>query len=90
MTRGQPIHGRPGCDESMRTYRFHSLDRPGADSLADDLRGQGLAVAVIRPGRRPVPGWVVEATGDDQNEEWLEVLARFYGGSYEREDLTGP
>jgi hypothetical protein len=74
----------------MPTYRFHSLDRPGADSLAADLRGQGLAVAVTRPGRRPVPGWVVEATGDDQNEEWLEVLARFYGGTYEREDLTGP
>jgi hypothetical protein len=74
----------------MRTYNFHGLDRPGADSLAEELRGLGLIVAVIRAGRRPVAGWAVEATGGDQDEVWLEVLARVYGGIYEREDLTGP
>jgi hypothetical protein len=29
------------------------------------------------------------ASGDDQDEDWLEVLAHFYGGGYEGEDLTG-
>jgi hypothetical protein len=78
-----------GGDLSMRMYRFYRLDRSRANSLADDLRQQGLNPAVIRPGRRPVPNWVVEASGDDQDEDWLEVLAHFYGGSYEGEDLTG-
>jgi hypothetical protein len=73
----------------MRTYRFYGLDRARANGLADDLGREGLTPTIIPPGKRPLPDWVVEATGEGQDEQWLEVLAHFYGGRYEGEDLSG-
>ena len=74
----------------MRTYRFHSLTRGSAESLASALNEDGMPAAIYEPGSRPMKGWIVEATGDDDRSEGLlEMLAQFYGGTYEGEDLAG-
>ncbi|HEX7167033.1 MAG TPA: hypothetical protein VF230_08640 [Acidimicrobiales bacterium] len=73
-----------------RTYRFYGLTREGARNLATALNEDGLYAAAREPGARPLPGWVVEADGDeDRSEGLLEMLAQFYGGTYEGEDLAG-
>jgi hypothetical protein len=74
----------------VRTYRFHGLTKAGAESLATALNEDGMPAAVHEPGSRPMNGWIVEATGDeDRSEGLLEMLAQFYGGTYEGEDLAG-
>jgi hypothetical protein len=73
----------------MRSYRFHSFTEQGANELAQALNEDGLKAVVSAPGSRPLPGWVVEATGDDRSESLLEMLAQFFGGAYEGEDLAG-
>ncbi|MGI8793185.1 MAG: hypothetical protein ACR2H3_08415 [Acidimicrobiales bacterium] len=73
----------------MRTYRFHSFTRSGATSFADALREDGMDPAVTTPDSGDLPGWGVEASGDDVSEGLLESLANFFGGVYEGEDLAG-
>ncbi len=73
----------------MRTYRFYGLTPAGAHDLAAALSEDGMGASVLEPGQRPLPGWVVEADGDDRNEGLLETLAHFFGGAYEGEDLSG-
>jgi hypothetical protein len=74
----------------MRTYRFYGLTRDGARDLAGALNEDGMQAAIVEPGIRAMDGWVVEADGDDDRSEGLlEMLAQFYGGTYEGEDLAG-
>jgi hypothetical protein len=74
----------------MRTYRFHSLTEEGARNLAGALNEDGMQASVIQPGRRASAGWNVDADGDEERSEGLlEMLAHFYGGTYEGEDLAG-
>jgi hypothetical protein len=75
--------------DGVRSYRFHSLTEEGANELAGALNEDGLKAVVVEPGGRPLPGWVVEAGGDDRSESLLEMLAQFFGGAYEGEDLAG-
>ncbi len=74
----------------MRTYRFYSLTQEGARNLADALNEDGMQASILTPGMRSLDGWVVEADGEeDRSEGLLEMLAHFYGGTYEGEDLAG-
>ena len=74
----------------MRTYRFYGLTKAGARDLAGALKEDGMLAAVLEPGARAMDGWVVEADGDeDRSEGLLEMLAQFYGGTYEGENLAG-
>ena len=73
-----------------RTYRFYGLTEPGARDLSTALNEDGMTARMLEPGRRPLAGWVVEADGDEERSEGLlEMLASFYGGTYEGEDLAG-
>ena len=73
-----------------RTYRFYGLTEQGAEDLAQALNEDGMIAATFPPGSRPLAGWVVEADGsEDRAEGLLEMLAGFYGGTYEGEDLAG-
>ena len=73
-----------------RTYRFYGLTEKGAHDLADALNEDGMIASTFAPGARPLAGWVVEADGsEDRSEGLLEMLAGFYGGTYEGEDLAG-
>ena len=73
-----------------RTYRFYGLTEKGANDLAGALNEDGMAARILPPDARPLPGWVVEADGAaDRSEGLLEMLAGFYGGTYEGEDLAG-
>lgn len=74
----------------MRTYRFYGLTQAGARDLAGALNEDGMQASVLHPGERSLDGWVVEADGDEaRSEGLLEMLAQFYGGTYEGEDLAG-
>ncbi len=75
--------------DAVRTYRFYGFSSPGAQEMVAALNEDGLRAVILPPGRRPVPGWVVEADGDDFSEGLLEVLAQFFGGTYDGEDLAG-
>ena len=75
--------------EAMRTYRFHSFTRSGAASFAEALGEDGMRVRVSAPDDGTLPGWSVEADGDNVSEGLLESLANFFGGVYEGEDLAG-
>jgi hypothetical protein len=57
--------------------------------MASALNEDGMEAAVLQPGNRPLPGWVVEADGDGRSEGLLESLAQFFGGAYEGENLSG-
>ena len=73
-----------------RTYRFYGLTESGARDLAEALNEDGMLAMTLPPGSRPLKGWVVEADGtEDRSEGLLEMLAGFYGGTYEGEDLAG-
>jgi hypothetical protein len=73
-----------------RTYRFFGLTESGARDLAAALNEDGMLALVLTPGTRPIAGWVVEAEGiEDRAEGLLEMLAGFYGGTYEGEGLAG-
>ena len=73
-----------------RTYRFYALTEAGARELASALNEDGMIASTLPPGSRPLDGWVVEADGsEDRSEGLLEMLAGFYGGTYEGEDLAG-
>ncbi|HVM07553.1 MAG TPA: hypothetical protein VM345_03735 [Acidimicrobiales bacterium] len=73
-----------------RTYRFYGLTEAGARELSEALNEDGMIAAALPPGSRPLAGWVVEADGtEDRSEGLLEMLAGFYGGTYEGEDLAG-
>lgn len=73
-----------------RTYRFYGLNESGARDLATALNEDGMIASVLHPGVRALAGWVVEADGDEErSESLLEMLASFYGGTYEGEDLAG-
>jgi hypothetical protein len=73
----------------MRTYRFYGLTAPGAAELAAALNEDGMQAVIHEPGTKPLPGYVVQADGDDRSEGLLEMLAQFFGGAYEGEDLAG-
>ena len=73
----------------MKTYHFHGLTSEGAEHLAEELAEEGLETSILPPGTRPVSGWAVEAEGDGFEESMMEVLAHFFGGTYEGEDLAG-
>ena len=73
----------------MRTYRFHSLTREGAEHLADALNEDGMTAVVVAPEVHKLPGWGVQADGEGRSESLLEMLAQFFGGAYEGEDLAG-
>jgi hypothetical protein len=73
----------------MRTYRFYGFTPAGAAEMANALNEDGMDAVVHEPGDLPLPGWVVEADGVDRSEGLLEMLAQFFGGSYEGEDLSG-
>ena len=73
-----------------RTYRFYGMTEEGARELASALNEDGMIARTLQPGARPLEGWVVEADGtEDRSEGLLEMLAGFYGGTYEGEDLAG-
>lgn len=72
----------------MRDYRFHSFSRDGASAFADVLREDGFAMVEVQPSDGHSPGWHVHGMAEDRAEGLLEVLAQFYGGAYEGEDLT--
>lgn len=66
------------------------MTHQGALDLAQALNEDGMQAAVLAPGSRPMSGWLVEADGDESRSEGLlEMLAQFYGGTYEGEDLAG-
>jgi hypothetical protein len=73
----------------MRTYRFYGFTPTGASDMAAALNEDGMKASIIEPGKRPLPGWVVEADGDGRSEGLLEMLANFFGGAYEGENLSG-
>jgi hypothetical protein len=73
----------------MRTYRFYGFTAAGAAEMASALNEDGMRAQVHDPGRKPLPGWVVEADGESRSEGLLESLAQFFGGAYEGEDLAG-
>lgn len=73
----------------MRTYRFYGFTSHGAEQMADALNEDGMQAAIRSPGERPLPGYVVEADGDNRSEGLLEMLAQFFGGQYEGENLSG-
>ena len=73
----------------MRTYRFYGFTASGAGEMADALNEDGMQARVREPGEVPLQGWVVEADGDGRSEGLLEMLAQFFGGAYEGEDLSG-
>jgi hypothetical protein len=73
----------------MRTYRFYGFTPAGAAEMATALNEDGMQATVLDPGERPLPGWIVEAHGDARSEGLLEMLAQFFGGSYEGENLSG-
>ena len=73
----------------MRTYRFHSLTDTGAQQLADALNEDGMRAVVQPPDTHKLPGWGVQADGENRSESLLEMLAQFFGGAYEGEDLAG-
>lgn len=75
--------------EGMRTYRFYGFTPVGAAEMASALNEDGMDATVLDPGARPLPGWVVEADGEDRSEGLLETLAQFFGGAYEGENLSG-
>jgi len=73
-----------------RTYRFYGMTENGARELASVLNEDGMVARPLPPGARPLEGWVVEADDtEDRSEGLLEMLAGFYGGTYEGEDLAG-
>ena len=73
-----------------RTYRFYGLTEGGAGDLAKALNEDGMVAVTLTPGTRPLAGWVVEADAfEPRSEGLLEMLAEFYGGTYEGEDLAG-
>jgi len=58
--------------------------------MADALNEDGMAATVVSPGETPLSGWVVVTeTAEERSEGLLEMLAHFYGGLYEGEDLAG-
>ena len=73
----------------MRTYRFYGFTSHGAGEMANALNEDGMRAVVHEPGDKPLPGWVVEADGEDRSEGLLETLAQFFGGAYEGENLSG-
>lgn len=73
----------------MRTYRFHSFTRSGATAFAEALTEDGMRIRLHPPDDDELPGWSVEADGDNVSEGLLESLANFFGGVYEGEDLAG-
>jgi hypothetical protein len=73
----------------MRTYRFYGFTSSGAGEMAAALNEDGMRARVREPGDTPLQGWVVEADGEDRSEGLLEMLAQFFGGAYEGEDLSG-
>ena len=73
----------------MRTYRFYGFTSQGAGEMAAALNEDGMTAVVHEPGSKPLPGWVVEADGADRSEGLLEMLAQFFGGAYEGENLSG-
>ena len=73
----------------MRTYRFYGFTAHGAGEMASALNEDGMRASVHEPGHKPLPGWVVEADGEDRSEGLLETLAQFFGGAYEGENLSG-
>ena len=73
----------------MRTYRFYGFTQSGAAEMAAALNEDGMSALIHDPGAKPLPGWVVEADGDDRSEGLLEMLAQFFGGAYEGENLSG-
>lgn len=73
-----------------RTYRFYGLTEPAASELAGALNEDGMVAVTLPPGSRPLEGWIVEADcAEARAEGLLEMLAGFYGGTYEGEDLAG-
>ncbi len=73
----------------MRTYRVYALTASSATDLAGALNEDGMTAEVVPPHVQELPGWVVVASGEDRSEGLLEMLAQYYGGSYEGEDLAG-
>lgn len=73
----------------MRTYRFYGFTSSGAGEMAAALNEDGMQARVREPGEVPLQGWVVEADGEGRSEGLLEMLAQFFGGAYEGEDLSG-
>jgi len=73
----------------VRSYRFYGFAEEAAAQLATVLNEDGLTAEIVPPGADPLPGWGVFAEGDDRSEGLLEMLAGFYGGSYEGEGLSG-
>lgn len=77
----------------MRDYRFHGFTRDGAHQFAGVLRDDGFTLVEVgrveEAGAEPgVKGWRVQASGDDVSEGLLELLAQFYGGSYDGEGMS--
>ncbi len=83
---------RPGLAVSktvtVRSFRFHGFTRTGAAEMAVALNEDGMTAEVVAP-HSDTSDWGVVANGDDRSEGLLEMLAQFYGGSYEGEDLAG-
>jgi hypothetical protein len=73
----------------MRTYRFYGFTAQGAGEMANALNEDGMRAVIHEPGHQPLPGWVVEADGEARSEGLLEMLAQFFGGAYEGENLSG-
>lgn len=71
----------------MRDHRFHSFTREGAHAFAEVLREDGFVFVEVELSDRH-PGWSVHGSADGRHEGLLEVLAQFYGGCYEGEDLA--
>lgn len=73
-----------------RSYRFYGMTEVGARELSEALNEDGMVARPQRPGALPLAGWVVEAdASDERSEGLLEMLAAFYGGTYEGEGLAG-
>ena len=72
----------------MRDHRFHSFTREGAEEFARALGEDGFMFVEWGPSDGTCPGWQVKASADGRSEALLEVLAQFYGGVYEGEDLA--
>lgn len=88
MTAGERQVGE--TSDAMRTYRFYGFTAAGAGEMAEALNEDGLRAVIVEPGARPLPGWVVEADdSEDRSEGLLEMLAQFFGGAYEGENLSG-
>ena len=74
----------------MRTFRFYGFTAQGAGEMAAALNEDGMQAVVREPGSTSLPGWAVEADAEeDRSEGLLEMLAHFFGGVYEGENLSG-